>query len=209
MTSAPARAALDTGDPAAQPLQQPAVVAEPLTSDLSHADSLRLLERQAAVLELLAAGAPLTAVLNSIVVTLEDLMDGACCSILLLDPAAATLHHGAAPSLPASYAGAIDGISIGPDAGSCGTAAYLGSAVVAEDILTDARWEQYRALALPHGLRSCWSTPIRGRTGTTGTFAVYHMQPHRPTNREQRLVARVTHLASIAIDHSRLFGALA
>ena len=69
--------------------------------------------------------------------------------------------------------------------------------------------EQYRALALPHGLRSCWSTPIRGRTGTTGTFAVYHMQPHRPTNREQRLVARVTHLASIAIDHSRLFGALA
>lgn len=192
-------------EPAARPGRAP----EPLASDLSHADSLRLLERQAAVLELLASGAPLAAVLIRVVAALEDLMDGARCSILLLDPATATLRHGAAPSLPASYLRAIDGISVGPRAGSCGTAVYLGSAVVAEDILVDPLWEQFRALALPHGLRSCWSTPIRGRTGTTGTFAVYHMRPHQPTDREWQLVQRVTHLASIAIDHAAVFGALA
>ena len=176
---------------------------------LSHTDSLLLLRRQTAVLELLASGAPLPAVLTSVAVALEELIDGARCSILLLDPVTATLHHGAAPTLPDSYAEAIDGMSIGPDAGSCGAAAYLGSPVVAEDIATDPRWDRFRALALPYGLRSCWSSPIRGRTGTTGTFAVYHDRAHQPKQRERGLVERFTHLASVAIDHAGLFGALA
>ena len=53
--------------------------------------------------------------------------------------------------------------------------------MVAEDITIDARWDGFRELATPHGLRSCWSSPIRGRTGVLGTFAVYHDRPHRPT----------------------------
>lgn len=177
--------------------------------ELSHSDSLRLLQRHTSVLELLASGASLKVVLTSVVLALEELIDGARCSILLLDPVAATLHHGAAPSLPASYAVAIDGMSIGPDEGSCGSAAYLGTPVVAADITTDPRWAGFRDLARPHGLRSCWSTPICGRAGTSGTFAVYHDCVHQPTPRERRLVERFTHLASVAIDHARLFGALA
>ncbi len=179
------------------------------SSELSHTDSLRLLERQAAVLELLASGAALDAVLTSVALALEELIDGARCSVLLLDPATATLHHGAAPTLPASYARDIDGLSIGPDEGSCGAAAYLGTPVVAEDIGTDPRWVRFRDLAQPHGLRSCWSTPICGRTGTVGTFAVYHGCAHQPTARERRLVDRFIHLSSVAIDHASLFGALA
>ena len=49
----------------------------------------------------------------------------------------------------------------------------------------------------------------KGRTGIVGTFAVYHDHPHRPPLRERRLVDRFTHLASVAIDHAGLFGALA
>ncbi len=194
-----------TPSPAAPTL----ATAKLLAVELSHTDTLLLLRRQTAVLESLTSGAPLSAVLTSIVVALEELIDGARCSILLLDPVTATLHHGAAPTLPDSYAEAIDGMSIGPDAGSCGTAAYLGSPVVAEDITVDPRWDRFRALALPHGLRSCWSSPIHGRTGTTGTFAVYHDRIHEPTRRERDLVEHFTHLASIAIDHTSLFGALA
>src|ERR1700761_4805029 len=104
---------------------------------------------------------------------------------------------------------AIDGLTIGPDAGSCGTAAYLGSPVVAEDIALDPRWADFRGLALRHGLRSCWSTPIRGQAGTTGTFAVYHDRAHQPSPRERALVGQFSHLASIALDHASLFGALA
>jgi PAS domain S-box-containing protein len=182
---------------------------DPAVPELSHTDSLRMLQRQTAVLELLASGAALDVVLTSVALALEELIDGARCSILLLDPATATLRHGAAPTLPASYARDIDGMSIGPDEGSCGAAAYLGTPVVAEDIGTDPRWERFRALAQPHGMRSCWSTPIRGRTGTAGTFAVYHDCAHRPTARERRLVERFTQLASVAIGHASLFGALA
>lgn len=178
-------------------------------SRLDPADTTALLTAQTEILEMVATGAPLAAVLTTVAVTLEVLVTGSRCSILLLDPAAATLRHGAAPSLPPEYATGIDGMGIGPDAGSCGTAAYLGAPVVAEDVTTDPRWPRYRALAGAHDLRSCWSTPIRGRTGVLGTFAVYHARRHRPTAREERLVERLSHLASVAIDHDRLFGALA
>lgn len=198
----PARAGTSPPGPAARAAAQPAL-------ELSYPDSLRLLRQQDSVLGMLVSGAPLTDVLTNIAVALEGLIYGARCSVLLLDPATATLHHGAAPTLPAAYAAAIDGMSIGPCAGSCGTAAYLGCPVVAEDITVDPRWEKFREVALPHGLRSCWSIPIRGREGTTGTFAVYHGRTHRPTRRERGLVEHFAHLASIAIDHASLFGALA
>ncbi len=176
--------------------------------DLEHADSVALLARQTEVLERIAAGAALPDVLTGIATALEELVPGSRCSVLLLDAGLATLHHGAAPSLPEAYSASIDGMSIGENAGSCGTAAYLGRPVVAEDITTDARWDAFRGLATPYGLRSCWSSPIRGRTGVLGTFAVYHDRAHRPTAREERLVERLTHLASVAIDHAGLYGAL-
>jgi PAS domain S-box-containing protein len=177
--------------------------------DLDHADSLHLLRRQTSVLELIATGTPLAEVLTCVVVALEELIAGSRCSILLFDPVTATLRHGAAPSLPAAYSARIDGLLVGPEEGSCGAAAYLGTPVVAADIRVDARWQRFRDVATPHGMRSCWSTPIQGRAGIVGTFAVYHDHPHRPPLRERRLVDRFTHLASVAIDHAGLYGALA
>lgn len=185
------------------------VAGTPVGYDLDHSDSIALLQRQTHVLELIASGASLTEVLTAVAEALEELIEDCHCSILLLDPCDATLHHGVAPSLPAAYCAGIEGMRIGADAGSCGAAAYLGTPVVAEDIATDPRWRTFRELAIPHGLRACWSRPIRGRTGTLGTFAVYHPRPHQPLDREQRLVERFTHLASVAIDHAGLFTALA
>jgi PAS domain S-box-containing protein len=180
-----------------------------MSFDLDHADSLCLLRRQTSVLELIATGTPLAEVLTCVVVALEELIEGSRCSILLLDQATATLRHGAAPSLPVAYAASIDGLLIGPEEGSCGAAAYFGAPVVAADIQSDVRWQRFRDVATPHGMRSCWSSPIQGRTGIVGTFAVYHDHPHRPPLRERRLVDRFSHLASVAIDHAGLFGALA
>jgi PAS domain S-box-containing protein len=176
---------------------------------LDTADAAGLLDRQHRVLELLAGGAGRGEVLGAVTLALEELIPGSRCSVLVLDAAGGTLHHGAAPSLPAAYSAAIDGLPIGDDAGSCGAAAYLDRAVVAEDIAHDARWDRFRALALPHGLGSCWSSPIHGHDGVLGTFAVYHARPHRPDDRERRLVARFTDLAAVALEHDRLYGALA
>ena len=128
--------------------------------DLDHADSVALLDRQTEMLERIAAGAALSEVLTGIATALEELVPGSRCSVLLLDPAYATLHHGAAPSLPTAYNQAIDGVEIGPGVGSCGTAAHFGHAIVVTDIENDPLWADFRDLALQHGLRACWSTPF-------------------------------------------------
>ncbi|MBO1755727.1 GAF domain-containing sensor histidine kinase [Allobranchiibius sp. CTAmp26] len=178
-------------------------------SDTVAQDAQALLDRQTQVLDLIAGAAPLREVLALILVSLEQLMQGACCSILLIDRAHGSLHHGAAPSLPPEYVAAIDGMTIADGAGSCGTAAARNVAVVAPDVRTDPRWAAYRHLAEPAGLRSCWSTPIPGRDGRpVGTFAVYHRRPHHPSLREQSLVDRFTHLAAVAIEHAGLVGDL-
>ena len=110
-------------------------------------------------------------------------------SILLLDAEHGTLHHGAAPTLPAEYFRAIDGAHIGPVAGSCGTAAWRGEQVIVADITTDPLWADYRALALPHGLRACWSTPIiDDGQQVLGTFAMYYDEPRVPSEHEQGLM---------------------
>ena len=62
-------------------------------------------------------------------------------------PGARVLRHGAAPSVPAEYARALDGVAIGPEVGSCGAAAFRGSTWRSEDIATHPYWEKYRALA--------------------------------------------------------------
>jgi GAF domain-containing protein len=125
-------------------------------------------------------------------------------SILLLDPDGKHVHVGAAPSLPPAYSAAIDGSEIGPCAGSCGTAAYLGAAVFVSDIATDPLWADYRAMALPHGLRACWSIPIltRGRK-VLGTFAMYHREPREPTVRDLLLVDLITQTAALVIDREQ------
>jgi PAS domain S-box-containing protein len=186
---------------------------EPVTarteSEFDTSDASALLRRQAQVLELVAAAAPVEQTLDAIILALEDLIPGARCSVLLLDPMKSTLRHGAAPNLPEKYLRAINGMRIGPSAGSCGTAAFLGERVVAVDVRSDERWTEYRQAAVESGLISCWSSPIAAPRGDiVGTFAVYHAEPHQPTAREKRLVDRFTYLASVAIENSRLLGDL-
>ena len=180
-----------------------------VSAGIDHADSLTLVERNTEVLDLLASGASLADVLTAVAVALEELIPGSRCSVLLLDSAQGTLNHGAAPHLPAKYMAAIDGLGIGPNAGSCGTCAHSRAPVIASDITSDPRWVDFRHLAAEYGLRSCWSQPIFDRNGAVlGTFAVYHHEPHVPDDRELRLVGRFVHLSSVAIEHAGLFGAL-
>src|SRR5260370_42161544 len=107
---------------------------------------------------MIATGAPLPESLAALMRLIEAHVPGMLGSILLIDEPGVHLRHGAAPSLPPEYMKAIDGVTIGPDAGSCGTAAYLKESVIVEDITSDPRWEKYQSIALAHGLRACWST---------------------------------------------------
>ena len=111
------------------------------------------------------------------------------------------MRHGAAPSIADAYIKAIDGVRIGPKAGSCGTAAYRREAVNVSDIMHDPLWEDYRELAAAHGFRSCWSTPILSYRGAVlGTFAIYSNEVREPTEAEAHLIDVTTRIAGIAIE---------
>jgi hypothetical protein len=71
-----------------------------------------------------------------------------------LKPNGERLRKGIAPSFPPDFMTAVDGVNIGPRAGSCGTAAYRKETVIVSDINTDPLWADYRKLALAYGLRS-------------------------------------------------------
>lgn len=164
----------------------------------------RLLADENAVMEMIANNQPLDDILARLCRLLEAQRPQAVCSIMLLNEQKTELNLAAGPSLPASFSGFLHGLAVGPEAGSCGTAAFSGQQVVVSDIAHDPRWENYRYLALPHGLRSCWSTPIySSNRDILGSFAIYYPTPRNPGKAELRLADRCTHLASIALERDR------
>ena len=146
-----------------------------------------------------AKGEPLESVLERYLMVVESTAESdTLTSILLLD--GTTLRDGAAPKLPKSYRDQIDGLQIGACAGSCGTAAFRGHPVYVSDIANDPLWENYRHIAEEHGLRACWSTPIRNSDDRLiGTFAVYHQRPRSPTKAEVESIGNITEHVARAI----------
>jgi len=155
------------------------------------------------VLELMTADAPLTTTLSRLARVFEEHAEGMLASVLLVEDGT-RVRHVAAPSLPEAWAHVVDGQPIGPNRGSCGTAAYLKEPVIVADIANDPRWAIYRDAALAHDLRACWSMPILGADREVlGTFAFYYTKPREPTPRLLELATQASHLATLAIRQHR------
>ncbi|OZG70239.1 hypothetical protein BTA51_26930 [Hahella sp. CCB-MM4] len=160
-----------------------------------------LLKAQQKIIEVVALGAPLSECLTTICQLIESLFDSpkAKSSILLLE--GKQLWHGAAPSLSNQYCKAIDGVAIGPNAGSCGTAAFTGRQVIVSDIEHDPLWKDYRDIALPYGLKACWSMPIfSSQHDILGSFAIYYTEVKTPDNVDLALIEQFSHLSGLAIE---------
>jgi len=157
------------------------------------------------VLEMIADNYSLCDTLTVLVTEMEDQMSNRLCSILLLDDDGKHLLTGAGPSLPEFYMDALNGVAIGPEVGSCGTAAFKNERVIVEDIQTHPYWEHYKDLAAQAGLAACWSEPIRNPQGKVlGTFAVYNRHCDDFIGADIKLVEHVSSLASMAIEHNQL-----
>ncbi|MGP8198054.1 MAG: PAS domain S-box protein [Limisphaerales bacterium] len=163
-----------------------------------------LLAGEKRVLEMIATGNPLPALLEALCRLVEELSSGCLCSLLLLDPNSNRLWHGAAPSLPASYTKAIDGSLIGPGTAPCGRAACLKEPVIVSDVATSLLSGKFRDLALAHNLHACWSTPILSSEGRVlGTFAIYSREPRSPLPQHNRITEQITHLAAVAVERKQ------
>lgn len=181
-------------------------------SDITERKQAKLrLEMQNAILERIARSDPLPDILDALVRATEPQLDGGLCSILLCDMKTTPtgdrtgyLRHGAAPNLPQAYCEAVDGAEIGASAGSCGTAAFCRDIVIVSDIASDPLWNNFKHLALEHGLRACWSAPALGSDGEVlATFAVYYRTCKTPQPREIDIISLAANIAKIAIERDR------
>lgn len=164
-----------------------------------------MLQLQNTILKMIAKGDTLADTATRLCVEVEKLLPGVTCSVLIIDKTKC-LHPLAGPTLPEAYSAALHGVAIGPNAGSCGSAAYFGTAIAVTDIENDPRWSGFKHLALPLGFRACWSSPILDFNGVSiGTFAFYYRECRGPTAFEETVVNNCVHLCTIAIErHQRV-----
>lgn len=163
------------------------------------------------VLRLITRNTPLPELLDEVCRRAETLLgEGASCSIMLLDADGVHARVGGAPSLPKHFCAAIDGVAIGPQVGSCGTAMFDRRLVAVEDIETDPLWADYRHLALPIGLRACWSVHFENDSGAVlGAFAVYYRTSRRPSAEEEAMLRDIGRSVGLAVHQDTMAQRLA
>jgi diguanylate cyclase (GGDEF)-like protein/PAS domain S-box-containing protein len=169
-----------------------------LLSDISENKQLRSLQQL--IMGALADELPLTEIADQLCRRVEAIAPDVVSSVLHID-SDGLVHPLGGPSLPEEYSRALDGVAIGPDIGSCGSAAYHGKPVLASDIDNDPRWQPFKAMPLAAGLKACWSTPIKAKDGRViGTFAFYFRESRSPSRWHQRIVDACVHLGALAIE---------
>ena len=189
-------------------LAEPEPKKEPNTTTSSQAESLLAAEKR--TLEMIANGASLSEVLNDLCAAIDAHAPPAVSMVCLMDPDGKQLVPGGGPRVPAAFIAAITPWPIGPERGSCGTAAFTKQRVIIADISKDPRWpDDARDLAVIHGFCAAWSEPLISKDGEVlGTFCVSYAEPRIPNSREIELIEAASHIALIAIEFEKSHRAL-
>ncbi|MBO9127959.1 MULTISPECIES: PAS domain-containing protein [unclassified Rhizobium] len=173
--------------------------AESDIDDLKRAEILLAGEKRS--FEMMTTEQPLSTILDSLSQTLFVLTDASFVTIMLQDEEGRTLQPGGGHKLPEGFSEAVCGIPVGPEFGSCGTAAFRQEPVWVDNVDTDPRWDCARDLVERFGFKACWSTPIMsGRGSVFGTIAVYSNTPRSVGDRERQAIDRFTQLASFVLE---------
>jgi PAS domain S-box-containing protein len=172
--------------------------------DRKSAEALHAGERR--LFEMIATNVPLKEIFNELCLIIQQQRPGTLASVLMLTREGHHLNVIAGPTLPEGWSEQMEKLPVGPCAGSCGTAVYRGTLVIASDIATDPLWDvpDHRAAALSHGLRASWSNPVLCSNGkVAGTFCIYHREARDPTSQDLELIELATHVARVAIERDQ------
>ena len=171
--------------------------------DRHRLESLFAMEKR--TLEMIAAGAILNDVLDDLCRAVDAHAPDAKTIILLMDPDGHRLWPAACPKVHPVWRAALTPLEIGPCQGSCGTAAYRKKRVIVSDVMVDPVWpDEYRSLAMDHGVRASWSEPLMANDGEVlGTFAMCYSEPRSPHASDLDLIEGVGNIARIAIERQR------
>src|SRR5712672_1828730 len=174
--------------------------------DSKQKELLRVAEKQA--LEMIADGASLAEVLKQLCAAIDE-HALATSLVMMMDRGGDQLMPFPGPHVPPEITAAFTPWPIGPNMGSCGTAACTRKRVIVSDISEDPRWPSddrgvaARRLVLDHGLRAAWSEPLISNGEVLGTFCVAYSQPRTPNDRDLELIEAAGHIARIAIERQR------
>jgi PAS domain S-box-containing protein len=156
------------------------------------------------VLELIASGASMGAVLDHVVRSLEAGLNGAVCSVMLLDQSGRRFFRAAGPNLDKAYSLATNGIGEEFGEDSLPAALLRGETVNVEDMRTHQFWSKYREAVYESGLLSCWCKPIFDEEGRAlGSLAVYWKKARKPSAQEQVWITNACEAARLAIEKQR------
>jgi len=158
-----------------------------------------LLAGEKRLLEMVTGGKSMPEILEALCQLVESTASGCYCGVALLDPSGRRLELGAAPSLPSTFITSVIGRPVSVESGPSAMAAYLNQQVIAPDLTSETRWVStgWRAMALRHGLRACWSTPFTSSAGKVlGVFGIYYDEPKTPTPLQQNLIEQFTHIGA-------------
>jgi len=121
----------------------------------------------------------------------------------LRDPEQPGLRLGVQAGLDDEFLRHVEAVP--PGGGACGTAYAERRRVVVEDTEADPIDAPYREAARKAGFRGCHSTPLISRRGDTiGVLSVLFVEPHRPSDRETRLMDLYARIAADSIESARL-----
>lgn len=134
---------------------------------------------------------------------MEQLHPGMHCTIQKVDQG--QLLNWIDVSMPPAYIKQVNEIPIGPNMGSCGTAAFLKQKIIASDISTDPRWSNFKSIIEPFGLKACWSFPIFGsQEEVVGTLAMYFNKVKSPNKAENQTIERMRHILQVIIENKTI-----
>ncbi|MCH4826875.1 MAG: EAL domain-containing protein [Planococcus sp. (in: firmicutes)] len=150
------------------------------------------------------SGHKLSSILQNICHTCElFFIDGAKCTVLLIDNEERIYTIGATQSMPKGFEEAIIGLKVEGDIGTCGAAFYRGQPVIVEDMTTDYLWRHHQHLVKKYRLASSWSIPISNVEDVTiGTFGIYFPAPVTPDDKDLKFMEGVASIVSLAIKYS-------
>ncbi len=149
--------------------------------DLSSAEYGAIFGYQRDIFELIALDRNEHDILARLCKMAEQIVSDAVASIMMLDPEDGRLYVLQAPSIPQEAIEALNGLTPGPDAGSCGNAMHQQKPQYVSSIRTDQRWDAVRGFAERFGLGACWSMPIQSASGEiVGSFALSSFEEREP-----------------------------
>jgi PAS domain S-box-containing protein len=171
--------------------------------------SERILNHQKDIMELIAKGESLPAVLERICAKLHQFMPEALPAIHLFEESSKLLNFACGPRIPMNFVAAIQRVTSGKTSASMGTAALIKDMVVVDDIHKDSSWKELAEEAASIGIQASWSIPVLGQHDELlAVVTLFHKIAHKPNHAETMLVSMAGKLTGIAVEREQNYQSL-